>query len=72
MGVTIQRRRQHAADLPGLAVRQQLQRVRPLLAGQIRPTAQFRNREQDINLLKVRNSQGDMVPLEHAGRICAT
>ena len=28
----------------------------------------FRNQVEDINQLKVRNNQGKMVPLEHAGR----
>ena len=59
-----QRRLQHAAGLPGLVLRQQLQRVRPDLAGE-RPgrPALPRPASRDIRQLQVRNNQGQMIPL---------
>ncbi len=69
MGVTIQDRRRHAADLSGLAVRQQLQRFRPLLAGQHHGRRRVSQSRAAISTsLKVRNNQGEYGPAQHAGR----
>ena len=62
-GRVARRREPDAADLPRLALRQQLQRVRPLLAGHPPGRGPVPHRVEDINLLQVRNKQGQMVPL---------
>ena len=64
LGVPVSERLQHAAGLPGLVLRQQLQRVRPDLAGQ-RPgrPAVPRATSRDIRQLQVRNNQGQMIRL---------
>ena len=62
-----QRRLQHAAGLPGLVLRQQLQRVRPHLAGQ-RPgrPALSAPTSRHPAACRCRNNQGQMVPPGHA------
>ena len=69
MGVDARRRLRHAAGLPRLALRQRLQPLRPHLAGD-RPgrAASSATTPTTIKLLKVRNADGEMVPLGAAGR----
>ena len=54
----------HAADLPGLAVRERLQPLRPDVPGdRCRPMRRSAPHADDIAQLKTRNSRGEMVPL---------
>ena len=57
-GRAAQRRQPDAADLPGLALRQQLQRVRPHWQVIVQAEGEFRDQVEDINLLQVRNKRG--------------
>ena len=63
MGVSLERRLRHPPGLPGLALRQRLQPLRPHLAGQRPGRRRYRMQIEDIKQLKVRNAAGEMVPL---------
>ena len=63
LGVPIERRLRHAADLPRLGLRQRLQPLRPHLAGDRAGRPPFRLEPDDIASSRCATPTGEMVPL---------